>query len=456
MTDTLQHHGIHGATFEVLRDLVERGAVDTVMLAVPDMQGRLKGRRFGADHFLHRVVPGGSDMCAYVFATDVDMRPLDGFALSSADTAYGDVSLLPDPNAVYQLGWMPRTALVYADAIHDDGQPVNVAPRQILKHQLDRLAARGIMAWTGLETEFVLSHADAGDCGRRGTRPVATRNLDYALAHPRVMTRFFEELAECLAGMGWPVEAIKTESAHGQVEVTFPYGDPLRAADLHLLFKHAVRTIAEQAGLVANFMAAPATGVGSSCHIHLSLTRDGVPLFAETGGRMPDKARHAIGGLLDILPHLALLYAPTSNSYKRYVPGTFAPTTFTWGRDNRTCAIRVVGRGNTLHLENRLPGADTNPYLALAAVLAASLAGIDHKVDPPPPYIGSAFDDVQAPPMPGSLEEALAALPDCPLPASDLLTPDVVAHYTNAARHELAVYRTTVTDLDLHRGLATA
>ncbi|WP_329555217.1 glutamine synthetase family protein [Streptomyces sp. NBC_00696] len=443
--------------FAALRDLVKREAVDTVMLAVPDMQGRLKGKRIDADHFVHRIVTGGSDMCAYVLATDVDNRALDGFTLASADTGYGDVSLLPDPGASYQLAWMKRTALVFADAIGHEGQPVSVAPRQILQRQLARLAARGISARVGLETEFVLSYADASDPHHRALRPVFDRNLDYALDHPRVLTRFFEDLQECLAGMGWPVEAIKTEGGRGQVEVTFPYGDPLRAADLHLLFQHAARTLAEQAGLLANFMAAPATGIGSSCHIHLSLLdRDGVPLFAETEGRMPDAVRYAVGGLLDTMPHLGLLYGPTVNSYKRYVPGTFAPTTFTWGRDNRTCAIRVVGRGDNLHLENRLPGADTNPYLALAATLAAVLAGLDHKSEPPQPYIGSAFDDPEAPPVPGSLQEALDALQGCPLPTKDLITADVAAHYANAARHELAVHRTTVTDLDLRRGLATA
>ncbi|MEV6483346.1 glutamine synthetase family protein [Streptomyces sp. NPDC051576] len=448
------HEALEGCDFEVLRHLVQQDIVKTVMLAVPDMQGRLMGKRFAAGHFIDHVVSGGSDMCAYVLATDVGKRPLDGFPLTSADTGWGDMGLLADPGAVYQLGWRRHTALVFAHALGHDGQPLNVAPRQILHHQLHRLAARGITAQVGLETEFVLSHANTAGPGRRGTQPVTTRNLDYALDHPPVLTRFFDDLQECLAGMGWPIEAIKSESGPGQVEVTFPYGDPLRAADIHLLFKHAARTLAEESGLVANFMAAPATGVGSGCHIHFSLLGpDGVPLFAETDGRTPDAARHAIGGLLDVLPHLALLHAPTVNSYKRYVPGTFAPTNLTWGRDNRTCAIRVVGRGEDLHLENRLPGADTNPYLAIATTLAAAVAGLDHKSEPPPPYIGNAFDDAQAPPVPGSLEEALAALPDCPLPAADLLTADIAVHYTNAARHELDLHRTTVTDLDLRRGL---
>jgi glutamine synthetase len=444
------------AEFADLRALVKAGQVTTVMLAVPDMRGRLKGKRVDAAHFISQVVSGGGDVCAYVFTADADMRPLDGFALTSADTGWGDVGVLPDPGAVYHLGWMRRTALVFADALGGDGHLLGVAPRQILQHQLQRLAARGITARVGLETEFLLGYDDRPNETVRGEmHPVAAGNLDYALDHPLVMTRFFEDLQECLAASGRPVEAIKTESGAGQVEVTFPYGDPLQAADTHLLFKHAARTIAQNHALVTTFMAAPATGTGSGCHIHLSLTADdGVPLFAESEGKMPDAARYAVGGLLDVLPHLGLLYAPTPNSYKRFVPGTFAPTTFTWGRDNRTCAIRVVGHGESLHLENRLPGADTNPYLAIAAVLAAVLAGLDHKVEPPPPYIGSAFEDAEAPPVPGSLEEALAALADCPLPAADLLTPDVVAHYTTAARHELGLQRTTVTDLD--RRLATA
>ncbi|WP_020123801.1 glutamine synthetase family protein [Streptomyces canus] len=450
-------HAMHG--FEDLRQLVERGTVTTVLLAVPDMQGRLKGKRIGAMHFLDRVAADGSAMCAYVLATDVDMRPLDGFALASFDTGYGDMGLLPAPDAVYQLSWIPRTALVFADAIGHDGQPVGVAPRQILGQQLTRLASRGISAQVGLESEFVLCHdgnTDAKETGHRGIQPVTRDNLDYALDHPRVMRRYIEELEECLAGMGRPIEAIKTESAPGQIEVTFPYGDPMAAADTHLLFKHAARTIGEGSGMAPTFMAAPMTGVGSGCHIHLSLMGDGIPLFAETDGKMPELARYAIAGLLDVLPHLALLYAPTANSYKRLVPGTFAPVNFTWGRDNRTCAIRVVGRGDSLHLEIRLPGANANPYLALAAVLAAVQHGLDHKLEPPRPCIGNAFKEAVAPPTPRSLEEALAALQSSPLAASDLLTPAGVVHYTNAARHEIAAHRMAVTDVDLRREFATA
>ncbi|MEW1719744.1 glutamine synthetase family protein [Streptomyces sp. NPDC093109] len=445
--------------FDQLRLLVERGSVTAVLLAVPDMQGRLKGKRYDARHFLDRVVPGGgAEMCAYVFATDIDMRPVDGYALTSWDSGYGDVSLRPAPHTVHLLPWMPRTALVYADAYSHDGQPVDVSPRQVLRRQLDQLSARGITAQVGLETEFVLyagSYAHAQKTGYREIRPTATANLDYALDHPLTMDAFLRDLQKGLAGAGRPIEAIKTEGAPGQVEVTFPYGDPLSAADTHLLLKHAARTIGEQAGLAPTFMAAPATGVGSGCHLHLSLRHGGTPMFAEREGRMPDAARHVIAGLLDALPHFTPLYAPTANSYKRFVPGTFAPANFTWGRDNRTCAVRVIGRGDALHLEIRLPGADANPYLALAAVLAAAQHGLDHTLGLGPPTIGNAFQDTLAPPVARTLDEALADFGITSL-AADLLTPAVAEHYAHAAWQEITAHRTAVTDLDLHRGFATA
>lgn len=241
------------------------------------------------------------------------------------------------------------------------------------------------------------------------------------------------------------------------MEVTFPHGDPLATADTHLLFKHATRTIGAQLSLSPTFMAAPATGTGSGCHIHLSLHRDEHPLFAETDGRMPDTARHAIGGLIEVLPHLAPLYAPTVNSYKRYVAGTFAPVNYSWGRDNRTCSVRAVGRGDNSRLEVRLPGADANPYLALAAVLAAARHGLDHKTTPPRPCIGNAFQQEpnKAKRVPGTLDEALIALSYSHLP-DRLLTAEVTGHYAQAVRHEIAAHRGAITDVERRRGYATA
>ncbi|MFC4463971.1 glutamine synthetase family protein [Streptomyces xiangluensis] len=444
--------------FEELGQLVENGAVTTVLLAVPDMQGRLKGKRYDAHGFLRHVATDAAEMCAYILATDVGMCPLDGYELASFDTGYGDFSLRPDATAVHQLAWMRRTVLVFTDALGHDGRPVDVAPRYILQRQLDHLAAGGITAQVGLECEVVLYqgyYTDAERTGYRRLRPLSTSNLDYALDHPPLMARYFQELEEALAGTDLPVEAIKSEGAPGQAEVTFRHGDPLRAADGHLLFKHAARNVGQQVGVAPTFMAAPATGIGSGLHIHLSLHRDGQPLFSPASGEVPETARSVVAGLLEALPHLAPLYAPTVNSYKRFTPGTFAPLNFSWGHDNRTCAIRVVGTGDDLHLEVRLPGADANPYLALAAVLAAAGHGLDRKLDPPCPIISNAFEASNAPLLPNTLEEAHASLCDGPL-ADELLTPKVAEHYALAARHEIDVNRTAVTGEELRRGFATA
>jgi glutamine synthetase len=314
--------------FDDLRSLVNEGAVTTVMLAAPDLQGRLKGKQYGADYFLDHVTENGAAVCGYVFATDWDMRALDGFAIASFDTGYGDLGVRPDAAAIHQLAWQPGTALVFAEAVTTDGQPLDVAPRQVLARQLSLLAAHGISVQTGLEAEFILyrgSYESAARTGYQRLRPLAQGSLDYALDHPPLMARFLDRLQRVLAETGLPIEANKAEGAPGQVEVTFPPGDPLGCADRHLLLKHAARTVGHDLGVAPTFMAAPATGIGSGLHIHFSLHRDEQPLFADTNGHTSEAARQAIGGLLNTLPDLALLWAPTVNSYKRLVPGTFAP-----------------------------------------------------------------------------------------------------------------------------------
>lgn len=442
-----------------LRRRTDSGEVDTVLLALPDLQGRLKGKRHGARHFLDHVLTDGAEMCAYVLATDMDMRPLDGFALASWATGYGDLRLVPDPTTLRLLPWLPRTALLLADAVDEHGRPVEAAPRRMLRRRLDALAARGIHVRAGIETEYVLyqgTHARAHRRGYRKLRPAVTDNLDYALDHPAPLDQYFRELSAALAGAGLPVEAIKTEAALGQIEVTFPYGDALAAADGHLVFKHAARHLADRAGLAATFMAAPQTGVGNGLHLHLSFwTQDGEPLFPDEDGALSPLARQCVAGLLDALPALTPLYAPTVNSYKRFVPDSFAPTRYTWGRDNRTCAVRVVGHGRGLHLELRLPGADANPYLALTAALAAAQHGIDQDLKPPPAATGSAYQDTGSPSVPPTLQDALAVYLDGDLPAR-LLTPDVAAHHAHAARTELDGQRLQVTDAELRRGFSRA
>ncbi|MFC5253451.1 glutamine synthetase family protein [Streptomyces nigrescens] len=444
-------------TLDRLRNLVGSGRIDTVLLAVPDLQGRLKGKRYGARHFLDRIATGGADMCAYVLATDIDMTPADGFALTSWATGYQDLAVTPALTTLRLAPWMPKTVVVLGDAVDHAGAAIEVAPRQMLRRQLARLARHGLDVKAGLECEFVVYQGtpeEAADCGYQGLRSLTMGNLDYALDHPTAADRFFRRLQAALTGAGLPVEAIKTESAPGQVEVTFPYGEAVAACDGHLAFKHAVRAIGGRSGLTPTFMAAPATGMGSGLHLHISLWKDGTNAIADTGNALSTVARHAIAGLVDALPQMAVLYAPNINSYKRYVPDSFAPTTASWGYDNRTCAIRVVGRGEGRHLEIRVPGADANPYLALAAAVAAINHGVDNALTPGPPETGNAYRE-GGPPLPSTLKQAQVALRNSSI-VRDALGPDVVEHYAHLAQLEISHHQHIVTDAERHRWLTRA
>lgn len=376
-----------------LRSAVKAGLLDTVVLALPNPQGQLKGKRYGARHFMDRVAEGGAEMCKYILATDIDMTPHEGFDLTSWNSGYEDVAVVPDLKTLRRVPWMLRTALVLGDAVGPDEQPLDVAPRQMLRDQLTQLAAHGLHAQVGLETEFVLyrgTYTKTTPVGPGGLVPVAENNLDYALDHAPALDRYFRRLQGALARAGMPVEAIKTEGAQGQIEITFPYGAALSACDRHLVFKHAVRTLAGRAGMTATFMASPETGVASGLHIHVSLTRSGNAMLPTPDGELSLIGERAVAGLLSALPALAPLYAPNVNSYKRYVPGSFAPTRMTWGFDNRTCAVRVVGHGNGLHLEVRLAGAFSDHVSVSVAVdLCGDVAQMSGTVGWPQSRAGS-------------------------------------------------------------------
>ncbi|WP_079056375.1 glutamine synthetase family protein [Streptomyces caeruleatus] len=441
-----------------LRNLVKAGRIRTVLLALPDLQGRLKGKWYDARHFLRNVAHDGAEFCAYLLATDVDMNPVPGFALASWETGYQDLAVSPALSTLRTLPWMEGTAVVLGDAVHHDGTPIEVAPRQILQGQLTRLARHGLHVKAGLETEFVLyqgTYAEVAGAGNQGLRPLTTENLDYALDHPPGAHRFFRRLQRALAGAGLPLEAIKTEGAPGQVEVTFPYGGALAACDGHLLFKHAVRVLGAGAGLAPTFMASPETGIQSGLHLHVSLWRGGISQFNEPGdGGLSRIARQAVAGLVDALPELAPLYAPNINSYKRFVSGTCAPTTMTWGYDNRTCAVRVVGHGERLHLEIRVPGADANPYLALSAALAAIDHGVEQQLALGAATTGNAHD-ADGVEVPSTLQEALHAFRNSAL-AEGALGAEVVAHYAHLAQLEIEHHHGLVTDAERQRWLARA
>ena len=445
--------------FDDLRAQVAAGRIDAVLLAVVDGQGRLKGKEYDARFFLDKLTaPGGAaEMCAYVFATDIAMTPVDGFELTSWARGYGDLQLAADLASARRLPWLAGTAVVFADALDPDGALLPVAPRSVLRRQLELLGGLGLQVKAGLETEFVLYHGTTGTLASRGYRrmqPVTWDNRDYALDFPQTVTDYTCRLRDVLAQAGLPVEAVKTEGAPGQLEITFPYGDPEAACEGHVLFKHAARTVADRQGLAATFMAAPDNTTGSGLHLHLSLWRGEEAAFApEPGEPLAAVTGHAVAGLLQALPQLGPLYAPNVNSYKRYADHSFAPTRMVWGFDNRSCAVRAVGHGRGAHLEVRLPGADANPYLALAAAVAAIRHGIEQELKPPQPCTGDGYLDLDAPPVPGALEEALAAFESDPLPAR-LLGEEVTGHYAQAARVEIGYHRRQVTDAERTRGFA--
>ncbi len=443
-----------------LHHLVDAFGLDTVLLAAVDVQGRLKGKAYDAQVLLERLRVGRitPEMCGYVIGTDLGMAaPRRGeFSWRSG---FGDVALLPDLAAARILPWMPGAAVVFADPI-EGSWPHPLAPTTVLDEQLVGLAALGLTVAVGIETEFVLSEGtvrEAAAAGWRGLRPATWDNRDYALDVPGQVADFGRQLMRVLAQAGLPVEAVKLEGAPGQVEVTFPYGDPRLACRQHVLFKHAVRVVAEEHSLAPTFMAAPATGVGSGLHLHVSVYRDGEPVLGEgpDATSLSELGARAVAGLLEVLPVTAPLWAPYVNSYKRFADHSFAPTLFTWGQDNRTCAVRVVGHGRGLHLEIRVPGADANPVLALAAVLAGMRHGIEAAAEPPPASGGDSYAESEATPVPVSLAAALDDFEISAL-AARLLGRRATEHLAAVARLDLDHHNRHVTDAELARGFAQA
>ncbi|MFI6341200.1 glutamine synthetase family protein [Streptomyces sp. NPDC050535] len=446
-------------TGEDLGALVESDEIDTVMVAVPDMMGRLAGKDLDARRFLSHL-PAGPHMCAYVLASDVDMTPMDGFDLTGWHNGFGDLHVIPDLETIRRLSYLPGTVLVHADAAHPDGRPVDIAPRRMLRNQIETLGEHGLYLQVGIEGEFMAyrgTPAEIHASGYRDLIPAWPHNLDYALSRPPALTAFFRDLRQALHQAGAPVEAIKTEGTPGQCEVTWPYGDPVRACDTYTLYKHAVRHIAEQHHMAPTFMASPRTGIASGMHLHISLVNDDdEPVFAMApDGELPDVLQQSIAGLISALPQLAPLYAPTINSYRRYTPHSFAPTNYTWGMDNRTCAVRVVGRDENTHLEVRLPGADANPYLALSAVTAAVIHGVTDHPKLPAPCEGDAYHETEPLPVPPTLDQALADFAESGIALRAFGAP-LVRHYAHAAAAEIDAQHGQVTDIERERGFLRA
>ncbi|WP_084510190.1 glutamine synthetase family protein [Nocardia lijiangensis] len=440
-----------------LRERVESGELDTVLVAMTDMQGRLQGKRCAARYFVDEVLDHATEACNYLLAVDVEMTTVDGYAMSSWDTGYGDFVLRPDLSTLRLVPWLPGTALVLCDVeqVHPAGAPVAASPRQVLRKQLDRLAEHGLRAYVGTELEFLIfdeSYESAWDRGYRDLRPANQYNVDYSMLGTSRVEPVLRRIRNDMAGAGMYVESAKGECNPGQHEIAFRFDEAMVTCDNHSIYKTGAKEIAAQEGRSITFMAKYNEREGNSCHIHLSLRSEaGEPVFAGDGKDGTSALmRHFVAGQLDCLREFTYLLAPNINSYKRFVSGSFAPTALAWGRDNRTCALRVVGEGPSLRVENRVPGGDVNPYLAVAASLAAGLHGIERRLPLEPEFHGNAYRS-QRPRVPKTLREAAQLFGESAVARTAFGT-EVVEHYRNAAQVELDAFDAAVTDWERTRG----
>ncbi len=437
-------------TLDELKAAVAAGTIDTVLLAMTDMQGRLQGKRLTATHFLEEVAEHGAEGCNYLLAVDVDMRTVDGYEMSSWERGYSDMVLVPDLATLRGVPWQECTAMCLADVAWPDSSDVLASPRQILRRQLARLAERGWSANAGTELEFIVfldTYEEAWQKGYRDLRPANLYNVDYSLLGTARVEPLIRRIRNSMAAAGMRVEDSKGECNYGQHEINFHYSDALRTADEHVIYKNGAKEIAAQEGTAITFMAKLDEREGNSCHIHFSLADADGPLFARDDGVF----KSFLAGQLACLREMTLLLAPHINSYKRFAAGSFAPTTVAWGHDNRTCSLRVVGHGAGQRFENRVGGADLNPYLALSAIIASGLHGIDAGLELEPALEGNAYAAQERPQLPVTLRDARELFAASAV-AREAYGPEVIAHYLNAADVELEAFQSAVTDWERVRG----
>ena len=447
-------------TLAQLTPLVRQGKIDTVLVAFPDPFGRLVGKRFQADFFLKSVAQHGTHGCNYLLTVNLEMDPLEGFAVANWDSGFGDFEFAPDLSTLRILPWQPGSAMVICDFRRADGELVAEAPRSVLRGQLKRLEAKGWSCACASELEFYLfnqtfeaAHAN----GYRELLPSSDYRIDYHLMQTTRDEPLMRAIRNGMTGAGIAVESSKGEWSRGQHEINFTYGEPLAMCDQHVLFKQGVKEIASQFGKAVTFMAKYAPSeAGNSCHLHLSLWKGGKNLFAADSKRGAKGEVHSplfrqfLGGLLKYSPELCLFYAPTINSYKRYQPGSWAPTRMAWATDNRTTGFRIVGHGNSFRPENRMPGADANPYLAFSAMLAAGLAGVEEGLDCGSEYRGNAYIDPTLTRLPSSLRDATDLFEKSKL-ARSVFGDSVVDFYVHHARLEHQSFSDAVTDWEKKR-----
>jgi glutamine synthetase len=448
-----------------LKAKIRSGDIETVIVAFPDVFGRLVGKRCTGQFFLDSVATHGTHGCNYLLTVNIEMDPLDGFKLANWDKGFGDFAMQPDSNSWRVLPWQEKTALVICDYVHHNGQRVAEAPRSVLQRQVEALRKRGLTAFMASELEFFLfnqSFHDAYAAEYRALTPSSDYRIDYHITQPTQDEPLMRALRNGMAAAGVPVETSKGEWGKGQHEINFRYAEALPMADMHIVFKQGVKELAAQFGKCVTFMAKPwAAEVGSSCHIHVNLWHGGRNLFWQAAPRQPRRRlveagsgsklfRQFLGGLMKYSPELCYFFAPTINSYKRYQAASWAPTKMAWARDNRTAGFRVVGDGNGFRIENRMPGADANPYLAFAAMLAAGMAGVNEQLDCGEVYQGNAYVDAALPALPKTLRAAADLLHGSGL-ARRAFGDDVVEFYVHTARLEADAYDNAVTDWERMR-----
>ncbi len=447
----------HQLTLDQLRDDIEAGVIDTVVVAFTDMQGRLQGKRLHGHYFLDHVLEHGTEGCNYLLAVDVDMNTVDGYAISSWERGYGDMFFDLDLSTLRRTPGAPHSATIQCDLtwLGDHG-PVREAPRSVLKAQVDKAADLGLMGLCGTELEFIVfedSYDAAWDHGYRGLTPANRYNVDYSILGGDRVEPLLREIRNEMFRAGVVVEGAKGECNLGQHEIAFLYDEVLRTCDNHVIYRNAAKEIAARHGKSITFMAKYDEREGSSCHIHLSLRGLGGSIAFADKHRPHGHSElfeHFMAGILATMREFTYFYAPNINSYKRFQPDSFAPTAIAWGHDNRTCALRVVGHGPGLRVENRVPGGDVNPYLAVAAMMAGGLHGIEERLELEPAFEGNAYaSDKER--VPTTLQEARDLLDRSSL-ARRLLGNEVVDHYVNAADVELRAYNAAVTDWERRRG----
>jgi glutamine synthetase len=448
-------------TLETLPHQIRSGDIDTVVVAFPDLQGRPVGKRVTGSFFLEHVADHGIEVCDYLMACDVDMEPLPGYRFANWETGYGDLHAVIDPQTVRPLPWLPGSAFVLCDLLTLAGEPVEVSPRRILRRQLERAAAHGLEVKCATELEFYLfldSFAEAAGKHWQDLAPHADTIEDYQLLQTSREEYIIGKIRNQMVEAGIPIEFSKGEAGIGQHEINITYGNALEVADRHLVFKNGVKEIASGFGRAATFMAKwTMDSAGSSCHLHTSLwdREHDTPLMAPPDGEDTPSGYSTIGaqfvaGQLHAADQLAWCFAPYVNSYRRYVPDSWAPTAMVWGEDNRTCGFRAVGHGAGRRIESRVPGADVNPYLALAAAIAGGLWGIEHELELGPAFTGNAYTTPDLPHIPTTLAEAIDLLAGSEV-AAEAFGPEVHHHLLNTARQEWAAANRVVTDWELAR-----